>query len=355
MSVVTPANYFDHAATCPTEPLVVERMLPWLTQGYGNPNSLHQAGREAMAAVEQAAQQIANLIGCAKEEIVFTSGATEANNAVANWAKKLTISPFEHSAMREPAMQRGSEILQTTGWELQPPVTEFDKEGWLSVMSISNETGVVIELPHSPGWKVHRDMTQQLGKLPLDVSDLDAASFSAHKLYGPKGIGALYIEGGVMEQPFIVGGSQQMGRRAGTLPTALIVGFGAACEIASDRIEPDLSHVAELRNIVKEELSQVSETIFIESDQQSPYILSVAIHGLQGETMAVELDNRGFAISSGPACSAGDSLISPALLAAGFDEKTIRSVIRISFGRANTKESAKALGSTIKSVAEGIR
>lgn len=353
--MVIPENYFDHAATCPTDPRVVERMLHWLTQGYGNPNSLHQSGREAMAAVEKATEQIASLIGCAPEEIIFTSGATEANNSVANWAEKLVITPFEHSAMREPALLRGAEVLQTSGWELQVPPSASENHGWMSVMSVSNETGVILELPHAPGWKIHRDMTQQLGKLPLDVSGVDAASFSAHKFYGPKGIGALYVEGGIIEGPFIAGGSQQMGRRAGTLPTPLIVGFGAACEIAAERMQPDFAHVSDLRAIVREELSQISDIVFIESQEQSPYILSVGIPGLQGETMAVELDNRGFAISSGPACSASENLISPALLAAGYEENLIRSVIRISFGRANTKESASALGSTIQSVSEGIR
>lgn len=353
--MIRPENYFDHAATCPMAPEVVDEVTRCFREDFGNPDSLHQAGRSAAMLVEQATTMVASLIGCAPEEIVFTSGATESNNVIVNMAGVLAVSPFEHSAMRLPASEAAAEILRSDGWTPLPPERTAEGDSWLSVMSVSNESGAIIEAPSATGYQLHSDMTQSLGKLPTDLEGVAAASFSAHKLYGPKGIGALFVRDAMLPKPYVKGGSQQMGRRAGTVPAPLIAGFGVACAVASDRMESDYEHAQTLRAIVLERLQGLSEWVVIEAEKNSPYILAISFPGIQGEAIAVELDNRGFAISSGPACSASSTEPSPALLAAGYDERTVRGVVRISFGRSNTRDSARSLGQAIREAVASLR
>lgn len=350
-------RYFDNAATTPIDPRVVEAMQPWLSEGWGNAHSLHEPGRRAMAAVEQAREQVASLLDCYPEEIYFTSGATEANNWVLRGFRKVLVSPLEHSSVREPALALGHSFVPMHRDLPEPAFPTWQQDGapdLVSLMLVNNEVGAIYPSPPS-GPKLHRDITQALGKIPTDPTAMDLACFSAHKLYGPKGVGGLYARHGETPEPLLIGGEQEQGRRAGTLNVAAIVGFGAAAEIALDQRAEDMALVKELRQIVLEELSGVSDREVNGGPHISPYILSVSFLGIEGETLVIELDQAGFAISSGAACSSRSTESSHVLTALGLPPEWLRGTVRISFGRFNTKEAARELGMTLKTAVEKIR
>jgi cysteine desulfurase len=341
-------RYFDHAATTPVAPEVLDAMLPWLREDFGNAHSLHHWGRKAEAAVEEARAQVAELVGADDPaEIVFTSGATEANNLVLLNFSNLAISPFEHSAVREPALEAGAEIIANDGWDLtSPPSSAF-----VSVMAVNNETGAVLSVPGTR----HVDAVQAVGKIPWSVDDVDFASMSAHKIYGPKGVGALYIRGAMPLQPLIVGGDQERGQRSGTLNVPGIVGFGAAAQIARERQSEDFAHAAELRQIVLDELESLSDWRTNDAPYQSPHILSLSFREVEGETLVIETDAAGFGISAGAACSSRSTEPSHVLTALGLTDEWRRGTIRISFGRSNTATSALALVSFLRQTVTRLR
>lgn len=356
------AKYFDNAATTPLDPRVLEAMLPYLGNEFGNANSIHAWGSRARAAVELAREQVADLLGESPALIFFTSGATEANNWVISEFETGVISPFEHSAVREPAMAKRFVIGAFEG--LMPiqggqgPVR--DLQSW---MLVNNETGTrwdprtVID---SGGDFVHSDVTQALGKIRFDGSVADFITASAHKLYGPKGVGLLAT--GQMIEPLIRGGEQETGLRAGTLNVAGIVGFGAACAIAHDELDADAVLATKCREAVLNELRAVSDwqvngvpDVGWELCGSVPHILSASFLGLEGETLVVELDNEGYAVSAGAACSSRSNEPSHVLIALGLPPELIRGTIRISFGRFNTLESAESLGKVLVRAVERLR
>lgn len=344
------ANYFDSAASSPVDPAVFESMRPPLEGAFGNAHSLHSWGREAREAVERARVSVSRLLGSEPEEVVFTSGATEANNWILSQydGAHVAVSPFEHSSVREPADSRGAHTLANDGWDLHPATdTKL-----VSVMSVNNETGALIDLPSTkPGTLVHRDITQQLGKLPVEMSGVDFASMSAHKLYGPKGVGALFVRGGRLLEPYLRGGDQENGQRAGTLNVPGIVGFGVACELAADRLEDDLHRAAEIRATVLNALSKLTDWRETAHTSNSPYLLSVSFLGIEGESVVIDADSRGFAVSSGAACSARSTEPSHVLQALGVEPEWAKGTVRISFSRWNTPASAEALvGVLVESV-----
>lgn len=346
------SRYFDHAATTPVDPEVLEAMLPFLGGECGNAHSLHGQGARARAAVDEARSDVANLLGCALDEVVFTSGATESNNWVLRAFDNVAVSPFEHSSVREPAELRRAPQLPNNGWSVGSDTGGADL---VSVMTVNNETGAVVGFQRSTGHLVHRDVTQHLGKLPLDVTGIDFASFSAHKLYGPKGVGGLYIKDARPLSPLLVGGGQENGLRAGTLNVPGIVGFGRACRLAGARWESDLAHVAQLRQTVISSLSGLSDWRANEHTGQSPYILSLSYLGVQGETLVVELDALGYAVSAGAACSSGSNEPSHVLLALNVPEEWARGTVRVSFGRSNTVDAAEGLGKALATTVDKLR
>ncbi len=349
-------RYFDNAATTPIDPRVLREMLPFLESEFGNPHSIHSFGMRAMAAIDQARERIATLINAEDpSQIVFTSGATEANNWILRQFQENPggwISPFEHSSVREPGEQYGYRALSNQGLSLTRP---DHLSGLVSVMSVNNELGVRWDVRDFTGGAVslHSDLTQQVGKLATDVEGLDYASFSAHKFYGPKGVGALCIQAQSPE-PFFFGGEQEEGLRSGTLNVPGIIGMGAAAAIALDQQESDEAHVRDLRSIVLENL-RLPDIRVNEGTAQSPYILSISFQGLEGETLLVEADQAGYAISAGAACSSKATEPSHVLTTLGLEKEWLRGTVRISFGRFNTQESALGLAKALCFAVERIR
>jgi cysteine desulfurase len=345
-------RYFDNAATTPIDPRVVSEMLPHLNEGWGNPHSIHACGASALAAVDLARQRIADLLGAEDpSEVVFTSGATESNNWILRSFDRVAVTPFEHSSVRVPAEHLGHSVLPHQGFELFPPE---DEVGLVSAILVNNEIGTLLKLP-SVGTPVHRDITQAFGKLRVDLEEIDFASFSGHKMYGPKGIGGLYLKGAQPIEPLLIGGDQENGLRAGTLNVAAIVGFGAAAAIAAEELEQGLAHAENLRQIVLEQLEPLSDWQINGGTEVSPYILSVSFLGLEGETLVIELDRLGFAVSSGSACSSRSTEPSSVLTALGLSADWLRGTVRISFGRFNSSDAARDLGENLRLTVETLR
>lgn len=348
------SRYFDNAATTPLDPRVLDEMLPYLKEHFGNANSIHSFGATAMAGVDQARQRVASLLGADDPvQVVFTSGATESNNWVLSSYSGGAISPFEHSAVREPALVRGYKVLPNHGPVISRPEYFPDL---ISVMGVNNETGSIWEPATFRAYArtLHSDITQQLGKIPLDLTGLDYASMSAHKLYGPKGVGALYFESHV-PHPFLLGGEQEDGARAGTLNVPGIVGFGAAAAIAEQEMEANLAHVQNLRAIVLDGLRPLSDWQINGGDNVSPYILNISFLGVEGETVVIESDHAGFAISAGAACSSRSTEPSHVLTALGVEEAWLRGTVRISFGRWNSEQSSHDLAKTLLRIIQKLR
>lgn len=341
-----PENYFDNAATTPLHPTALEAMLPWLTTQHGNPHSLHSWGARARYAVEQARTEITELLNLEDPtQIIFTSGATESCNTFFNLSQNLQISPFEHSALRVPAKLKGIPIMPNQGHSLNPDPTKT-----LILTACSNETGALYYTTQP--WFC--DATQIIGKLPFDLSQTQAAAFSAHKFGGPMGVGVLYLQ-----DPNILtesnahqaGGGQEHSRRSGTLNVPGIIGLATALRIALETQEQTTTHIRNLRQILQEEFHLPMN----DGPQQSPYIASITFPGIVAQNLVLELDRHGFAISSGAACSSASTEPSPVLIALGLSPSEAQSTIRISFSAQNTPESTKHLAIELKNAVQSLR
>ncbi|MFQ3588195.1 MAG: cysteine desulfurase family protein [Fimbriimonadaceae bacterium] len=358
-------TYFDNASTSPLDPRVLEAMLPFLREECGNAHSVHQPGLRARAAVERAREQVASLVGAEDPaEIVFTSGATESNNWVLRAFPESAVSAFEHASIRVPAARSGAEVIPHRGLAVEPE-PDFrwtdgrPTRGLVSLMLVNNEIGTVW---NPTAWRpfaerLHSDLTQAVGKIPVDVQelDLDFASFSAHKFHGPKGIGALYIRGMEPVPPLLGGGDQENGLRAGTLNVPAIVGMGEAARIAAEEQARDYEHAAKLRQITLGSIGDLADFRANGGPCVSPFILSLSFLGIEGETLVIELDHRGFSVSSGAACSAQKHEPSAVLAAIEPDDAWRRGTIRISFGRTNTPDAAERLGLNIRQAVQTLR
>lgn len=348
------ARYFDNAATTPLDDRVLHEMLPFFGEAFGNPNSIHAFGQFARNAVEVARNRVAQALGADDpEQILFTSGATEANNQVLRSFPFGAVSPFEHSAVREPAKLLGFEVLKNDGLTVLPPKQRVPL---LSLMSVNNEIGSIWNPSEFEPFAdfVHSDITQRVGKLPIDLTGIEFASLSAHKFYGPKGIGALFFRQ-FPPDPLHVGGEQEFSSRGGTLNVPGIVGMGMAIQLATEELEQNLKHAKELRSVLLDGLSTCSDWQLLGGEQVSPYIMSVSFLGVEGETLVVEVDRAGFAISSGAACSSHSHELSPVLKVLNIEEAWSRGTIRISFGRYCTVESAYELSRALRRTVENLR
>jgi cysteine desulfurase len=375
--------YFDHSATTPLDPRVLEAMGPYLGGAYGNPSSQHQEGRVARAALSQAREQVAALISADAEEIIFTASGTESDNLALIGAVRASGIPGHvvTSAIEHAAILETCKFLASTGTKItRLPVDAegiVQPEGLLralqanvtlvSLMAANNVVGAIQpieELAHLTklhGVLFHTDAVQAGGKIPLDVNRLqvDMLSLSAHKLHGPKGVGALYVRKGARLSPIVFGGGQERGLRSATENVAGIVGFGAAAEIARTELDEEASRLTKLRQHISTELrrSFPDAYLFGHATQRLPGHLSFGFRGHEREVsqLLTALDHAGIAVSAGSACNAhhaGEP--SGVLLAMGYDEVRARGLIRVSLGRFSTQEQVlrflKVLASTVSEI-----
>jgi cysteine desulfurase len=361
--------YFDHSATTPLDPQVFEAMTPFLNGSFGNPSSQHSEGRIAREAVETARAQVAALLGASPSEIIFTASGTEADNLALLGAVRATQGPchvvtsvIEHAAVLETCkfLERCGIAVTYLPVDSQGLVDPARLEEALrpdtslvSIMAANNVIGTVQpiaelgRIAQRRGAIFHTDAVQAAGKIPLDVRELPVSliSLSAHKLHGPKGIGALYVRRGVQLDPIVYGGGQERGLRSATENVAGIVGFGAAAAIAKEELERESQRLLALRNRILGRLRETSLNTYLigHPEQRLPGHICL---GFEGQAFSTErllelLDEAGVAVSSGSACSAhhapGPSSI---LLAMGFDRKRAGSLLRVTLGRFNTIEEA---------------
>ncbi len=359
-----PILYFDNNATTALDPAVVEAMLPFLTEFYGNPSSAYRFGARVHEAVETAREQVAALVGCDPQEIVFTGSGSEGNNAALASAlaadrdrRHVVTTSVEHSATKnycEALARRGYEItwLAVDGAgrldidEVAASIT--DDTAVVSVMWANNETGVlfpvegIARLARAKGAYFHTDAVQAVGKVPvqLDASAIHFLSLAGHKLHAPKGVGALYVQRRTRFTPFVIGGSQENGRRGGTENVASIVALGKAAELAAAYMHEETTVVRALRDRFEGAvLTQIAGTeVNGDRTERLPNTSNLYFPGVEAEAMLILLDKAGICASAGSACTAGSLHPSHVLTAMGFPSARARASLRFSFSRFNTTE-----------------
>jgi cysteine desulfurase len=372
--------YLDHNATTPVDERVLDAMLPFLRGEFGNPSSLHWFGQRARAAVEQARERVACLVGAAPAEIVFTASGSESDNmalrGVAAKAKaprrKLVVSAIEHHAVLNCA-----KALRDEGWpiaivgvseagrvELADLAAELDDTvALVSLMLANNETGVVqpvaeaARVARARGALVHCDAVQAAGKLAIDVRtlDVDLLTLSAHKLYGPKGIGCLYLRRGTPMAPLVRGGGQERNRRAGTENVAGIVGFGAAAALALESLGTETRRIGVLRDRMEARLLAAGRVRRNGDEPRLPNTTSLSFEATEAESLLIALDLEGIAVSTGAACAAGGVEPSHVLRAMGLPPERVQSSLRLSLGRSTTEEQIDRAAEVITAVVERQR
>ena len=364
--------YLDHNATTPVDPRVVEAMLPALAGRYGNPSSLHWFGQQARAALDEARGEVADLIGAAPGEIVFTGSGTEADNialqGIAGVAReprrKLLCSAIEHHAVLHTARALAEaghpvEVLRVGGdgrLDLDDLAAKLDERtAVVAVMLANNETGViqpldaVVRLAHERGALVHCDAVQAIGKVPVDVKRLgvDSLALSAHKFYGPKGVGALWLRRDLRLRAFLRGGSQERNRRAGTENTAGIAGLGRAAALARETMTPEAERVGALRDALEARLLELPGTRRNGDGPRVPNTSNLSFDGVEAESLLMALDLMGIAVSTGAACAAGAVEPSHVLRGMQLPLERVQGSVRFSLGRATT---AAEIESTVEAV-----
>ncbi len=366
--------YMDHNATTPVDPEVLEAMLPYLTDCYGNASSVHEWGIEARYGVEKARVQLGQLLGVPEETLTFTSCGSESNNTILRSVAHQHSSEGCHivtSSIEHPCIYRCLEDLESSGsvavtW-IDPEehgVIDPDKIGkairpdtrLVSVMLANNETGVVqpireiADVAHAKGVGVHSDTVQALGKIPIHLGDLDLdfATFSAHKVYGPKGIGAFYAKDPTSIVPMIRGGGQENRLRAGTESVPFIVAFGAAAEKAFRVQNEEAGVLDKLRNELQSRLIEgIPEAVVCgQAAERLPGTLCICFPGVLGTYLVLDLAEEGIAVSSGSACSANQSKPSHVLVAMGIAPEVAQGAVRFSLGRANSTDQIDELVTT---------
>lgn len=387
--------YLDYAATTPTDPRVLKAMEPFFDQKFGNPSSIHSFGQEAKKAIDEARNQVAHLINALPEEIVFTSGGTEADNfaikgvayAFQKFGHHIITSQIEHHAVLNPC-----KFLEKQGFKVT--YLPVDKDGLVnpedvkkaltdqtilvSIMQANNEIGVI--QPIAEIAKIinerrassiqnresniqhpvfHTDAVQTVGHISTDVNELgvDLLSISAHKLYGPKGVGALYIKKGIKLEPLLHGGEQERKRRASTENVAGIVGFGVACQLAEKELIGEAKRLTKLRDyLINQILRKIKKSrLNGHPSQRLPNNVNVSIESVEGESMLISLDMAGVAVSTGSACSSGTLEPSHVLLALGLSPERAHSSLRFTLGRETTKKDLDYTVEQLVKIVERLR
>lgn len=380
--------YLDNSATTRVDPEVVQTMLPYFTEFYGNASSTHQWGQRAKQAMEEARHQVAQLINATATEIVFTSGGTEADNlaikgiaeAQANKGKHIITSQFEH-----PAIVNSCKYLESLGWhvtylpvyragivrveDVQAALT--DETVLISVMQVNNELGTIqpikalgdlVKERRAAGHKhlhLHTDAVQSVGKIPVDVRALgvDLLSLSGHKIHAPKGVGALFVRRGVRLQAQAHGGHHERDRRAGTESVPMVVALGKACELERLHLQEFMTRVGGLRDYLEIELLKHIPNISRNGDTECrvPHIANFNFDHCEGEGLMISLDLKGIAVSTGSACASGSIEPSHVLTAIGLNHETGRGTLRFSLGKETTKEEIDYVLETLPIVVEKLR
>ena len=349
------AVYFDHNATTPLHEKVLEAMLPYMGSVCGNPSSLHRFGRLQRQGIEQAREQVAALMGAQTSQVIFTSGGTEANNLMIKGmsvdVQRIAVSAIEHSSLLEPAAAVACAVdhiaVNEQGLVAQESLQKAIQKdtALVSVMAANNETGAIqdieklAEVARESGAWFHSDASQIAGKLAFsfEQTGVHAMTLSSHKFYGPMGAGALIVDKQLPMHSLLQGGSQEKGLRAGTENVPAIVGFGMAAELAVQELTERADHVSVLRDALEKELMKFDVVkVFSQEVRRLPNTLQFGVQGFDGETLLMELDRRGFAVSSGSACTSGKTEPSHVLKAMAVPNELALSAIRVSLGRANT-------------------
>ena len=374
--------YFDHAATTPVDPRVLEKMLPYFTQKFGNPNSQHAFGRETVCAVDDARDEIAACIGAKSSEIYFTSGGTEADNwalrgaaySFANRGRHLIVSAVEH-----PAMIATAKELVKKGFEVT--FAEVDEYGavdleklekairsdtvFVGVMTANNEVGTIqpvkeiAALCKAKGIVFFTDAVQAAGAIPLNVKEIgaDMLSFSAHKFYGPKGIGVLYIRSGLKIEKLVSGGHQERSMRGGTTNVPAVVGMAEALRIATQNLDENAAYVSAIRDRFIHRVLREIPYVKLNGhpEKRLPANANFSFRYIEGESLLFSLDLKNIAVSSGSACSSGSLEPSHVLLAMGLPEGLAHGSVRFSFGKDNTPEEADYAVDALKEIVVKLR
>ena len=355
--------YLDHNATTPLDPRVIDAMIPVLRDGFGNPSSLHWFGQQARAAVDTAREQVAALIGASPGEIVFTGSGTEADNMALRGAaaaareprRKVVYSTIEHHAVMNTAKALAEEGVPVeaarTGADGRLDLDDLrarvdERTALVAAMLANNETGVVepvaevVRIARERGALVHCDAVQAAGKIPVDVRalDVDTLALSAHKIYGPKGVGALYVKRGTRLKAFVRGGSQERNRRAGTENVAGIVGLGRAAQLAREELRTESDRLSGLRDRLEVLLLAIPGAQRNGEGPRVPNTANVSFAGAEAESLVMALDLAGLAVSTGAACAAGAVEPSHVLRAMGLPLERVQASLRFSLGRGTTPE-----------------
>jgi cysteine desulfurase len=370
------AVYLDHNATTPVHPEILAKVPEWLAS-WGNPSSIHAFGRGPKSVLREARQKIADLTGVQPLELIFTAGGSEANNLALKGAgvkrKHYVVSAVEH-----PSVRKTAEWLGTQGCRVDFFAVDRDgrvdldqlrslvstETAMVSCMLANNETGHIYPLKeiaaiaHAQGALVHTDAVQALGKIEFNLRELgvDLATFSGHKFYALKGCGVLYARKGVTINPIIHGGAQERGRRAGTENLLSIAALGFMCGKKSE-IAAQGQRIAELRDHMEKRIvSEIEHTVVTgPSGRRLPNTSSLCLQGVDGETLLMNLDVRGFGVSTGAACSSGNPEPSPTLLAMGLTREEAQSSLRLSLGWGNTREEVDRFVDELKTVVARLR
>lgn len=358
-------RYFDNSATTRIKEEVLTEMFPYLSREYGNPSSLYSIGRKSKRAIEEARKRVASLINCKPEEIYFTSCGSESDNtalkgiayANKNKGKHIITSKIEH-----PAILHSCQNLENKGFEVT--YLDVDKDGFvnletlensirpdtilISIMFANNEIGTIepiekiAKIAHKNGIIFHTDAVQACGNIPIDVQnmDIDMLSLSGHKIYAPKGIGALYVKKGIEFERFMDGGHQEKNKRSGTENVAEIVALGKACQIAEKNMETYQNKLQTLRNYCLEKMKKNFSNIHINGtmEKRLPGNINVSFEGQNATEILYKLDEMGICASGGSACSSGDNSPSHVLTAIGLPSELAKGAIRFTFGDFNTKD-----------------
>jgi len=364
--------YFDHNATTPLDERVIEAMLPYFNTFYGNPSALYRAGRVVRSAIDVAREQVAAAVDVSAAQVIFTSGGTEANNLALKTVSSdlpIAFSAVEHPSIIEPARKNRQRndcyeisvdqngLVSTSA--LDALFQQQNKPAVVSIMLANNENGVIQDIESAAHILkdkqvvLHTDAVQALGKIPVSFSQLgvNLMSLSSHKIYGPKGCGALVIDKDIAIEPLLVGGGQENNRRAGTENVAAIVGFGKAAELALLELDQRTEHLLMLRNKLQQGLKLIPKlVIFAEGVERIPNTVQFGIPGIDGEMLLMQLDQKNIAVSSGSACSSGGGKASSVLTAMGIEYKFAKSAIRISLGQTNTETEIKQFIEVLKSL-----